>query len=237
MPRYFDEDDEEFEKPSCDKELTLGTGALIAIPLALLLLCGFCFGFGYLVGHRSSAPNATARSSARTAAPDQEPLQASGMIPKPSAAEGAPVPQPAAASDSGQPAGGANGTAPAQGTAPVAAASVPASSQASPAAQPQVRPALGASPPAASQPATAPAVRAALPAAQSFMVQIAAVVNAEDANVLTQALRNRGYAVSARREPVDGMIHVRIGPFNSRDEANRWRDKLLGDGYNAVVQP
>jgi cell division septation protein DedD len=69
------------------------------------------------------------------------------------------------------------------------------------------------------------------------MVQVAAVRNAEDAGVLTNALRRRGYPVNAQREPADGMIHVRVGPFNTRDEANRWRDKLLGDGYNAMVQP
>ena len=69
------------------------------------------------------------------------------------------------------------------------------------------------------------------------MVQIAAVANSDDADVLVTALRRRSYSVSAAREPGDGLIHVKIGPFNSRDEANRWRDKLLGDGYNAVVQP
>jgi cell division septation protein DedD len=69
------------------------------------------------------------------------------------------------------------------------------------------------------------------------MVQIAAVGNAEDADVLATALRKRSYAVTAAREPGDGLIHVRIGPFASRDEASHWRDKLLGDGYNAVVQP
>jgi DedD protein len=69
------------------------------------------------------------------------------------------------------------------------------------------------------------------------MVQIAAVANFEDADVLVTALRKRGYSVAAAREPSDGLIHVKMGPFNSRDEANRWRDKLLGDGYNAVVQP
>ena len=45
------------------------------------------------------------------------------------------------------------------------------------------------------------------------MVQIAAVSNPEDASVLTNALRKRGYTVTARREPADGLIHVRIGPF------------------------
>ena len=69
------------------------------------------------------------------------------------------------------------------------------------------------------------------------MVQIAAITNVEDAEVLVNALRKRGYAVTARREPTDSLIHVRIGPFSSRDEANRWRQKLLNDGYNAIMQP
>jgi cell division septation protein DedD len=30
---------------------------------------------------------------------------------------------------------------------------------------------------------------------------------------------------------------VRIGPFASHDEANRWRAKLQDDGYNAVIEP
>ena len=70
-----------------------------------------------------------------------------------------------------------------------------------------------------------------------YSVQIAAVTNAEDANVLTNALRKRDYPVTERREPADGLIHVRVGPFASHDEANRWRAKLQDDGYNAVIEP
>jgi len=77
-------------------------------------------------------------------------------------------------------------------------------------------------------------VQPALPPAP-LLVQIAAVANPEDALVLVNALKKRGYAVTARREPEDGLIHVRIGPFNGREEANRWRQKLLNDGYNAIV--
>ena len=68
------------------------------------------------------------------------------------------------------------------------------------------------------------------------MVQIAAVASQEDADVLTGALRKRGYAVAARLEPADNLIHVRIGPFNDRGIAEQWRQKLLNDGYNAIVQ-
>ena len=69
------------------------------------------------------------------------------------------------------------------------------------------------------------------------MVQVAAVKNPEDAGVLMNALRRRGYPASQQRETGDGLIHVRVGPFASREEAYHWRDKLLGDGYNAIVQP
>jgi cell division septation protein DedD len=69
------------------------------------------------------------------------------------------------------------------------------------------------------------------------MVQVAAVSHAEDADVLVNALRRRGYAVTAHREPADNLIHVRIGPFNNRNDANLWRQKLLNDGYNAILQP
>jgi cell division septation protein DedD len=69
------------------------------------------------------------------------------------------------------------------------------------------------------------------------MVQIAAVSHAEDAEVLVNALRKRGFAVVARRDAADGLIHVRIGPFANRNDANATRQKLLNDGYNAIVQP
>lgn len=89
-------------------------------------------------------------------------------------------------------------------------------------AQPVVRPALAAS-------ESAPAV--------ALMVQIAAVSHHEDADVLVAALRRRGYAVTLRRDPADSMFHVQVGPFSSRDDAEKWRQKLLNDGYNAIVEP
>ena len=70
-----------------------------------------------------------------------------------------------------------------------------------------------------------------------FWVQIAAVSHVEDAEVLTNALRRRGYTVTPRREPADNLIHVRIGPFVTQAEASNWRMKLLNDGYNAIIQP
>jgi cell division septation protein DedD len=68
------------------------------------------------------------------------------------------------------------------------------------------------------------------------MVQIAAVSNRDDANVLVGALRKLGYNASARTETGDNFLHVQIGPFNSRDEAKAMRARLLSDGYNAILK-
>ncbi len=238
MGGYFDDEEEEPERPQRDTELTLGTGALLAMFFGLVLICGLCFGLGYAVGHHTSSPSSSppARTAAQTPAPDEEPLQGNSSIPKPSADAQAPVPAPAPPAEGAQPSA-PNGSA---GANPAPTQPSPAQAgqnDTPPRAQggtAQVKPAL---PGAANTPqGAAPSVHPAL-SSVSLMVQIAAVSNPEDASVLTNALRKRGYTVTASREPSDGLIHVRIGPFNSRDEANRMCMKLLNDGYNAIIQP
>jgi cell division septation protein DedD len=86
-----------------------------------------------------------------------------------------------------------------------------------------------------------PGVNAAQPPAPApasgLVVQVAVVARQEDADVLVGALRRRGFAAGVRRDAADGQFHVRIGPFSNRNDAYSTRQKLLGDGYNAVVQP
>ncbi|MGA9062322.1 MAG: SPOR domain-containing protein [Terracidiphilus sp.] len=249
MRGYFDDEEAEREERGRDTEVTLGWGTLLGIVVCLVLICGLCFGIGYAVGRRASAPAAAAATPPATQipAPDQEPLQANGSIPKPSADAQAPAP-PAETSDATQPVAAGAGTNPVTTPQGAGVAGQPGSPTSSPAgtpasaapAQPQVRPAFPATAPAPqpAQQAAAPNVHPALPgAAVSFMVQVAAVSHAEDADVLVNALRKRGYTVTERREPADGLIHVRIGPFASREEANRMSAKLLDDGYNAIIQP
>ena len=48
--------------------------------------------------------------------------------------------------------------------------------------------------------------------------------------------RRRGYSVTARRNNADTLIHVQTGPFVNRNDANSVRQKLLNDGYNAIVE-
>ena len=225
MRGAFDDEDEKVERqrPLRDTELTLGTGTLLLLFLGLALVCGAFFGLGYEVGRGVGQP----ATSQLAAAGGQAGLQTNGAKAKPSATAppGIPVPAPMVAT-------------PVNASQPAAsdpAASTPTAAQAGTSASPQqVRPALpGSNIPL---PSSDSGMHAVLPPPVQLMVQIAAVSHQEDADVLSTALRKRGYAVAEKRDPVDGLIHVRMGPFNSRDDANRWRQKLLDDGYNAMIQ-
>jgi len=219
MRGVFDETDLEQNPQRRDTELTLGPGMLLALFFGLMLLCGVCFGLGYSMGRRS------APVSAALAQPAAAPAPTAAAHPKPAASAQSPASaQQAAPQDSN--------TSPApDGQAPGAAAALNAGS-----APPLVKPALSQNNPAPPQPVPDQNLQSANAPAVSLMVQIAAVSHQEDADVLIGALRKRGYAVSVHRQPADGLLHVQVGPFTSREEASRWRLKLLNDGYNAVVQ-
>lgn len=221
MHGAFDDEDFEPVQRRRETELTLGNFTLLIVFFGLVLLCALFFGLGYAMGHHAALqPSATGQESAAGAL---LPSPAASARPKPSATPQANAPAPARAA-----------------VTPPPSATVweahPASGSQNPApGQPQVRPAL---PVQATQPPSTQYRADAAPApAGGFMVQIAAVSNPEDSDVLVTALRRRGYAVSAHREAADGLIHVRIGPFSNRNDANQWRKKLLNDGYNAILQP
>jgi DedD protein len=57
----------------------------------------------------------------------------------------------------------------------------------------------------------------------------------EDADVVAVDLKRRGYAVAIRHEPQDKLLHVQIGPFASKKEADAMRQRLQTDGYNNAI--
>jgi cell division septation protein DedD len=85
---------------------------------------------------------------------------------------------------------------------------------------------------------TEPLIKPAQPeTASTLMIQIAVVSHQEDADILIKALSKRGYTATSRHDPADNKLHVQIGPFSNRNDANAMSQKLLHDGYNAIVQP
>jgi cell division septation protein DedD len=216
MQRAFDDDDFEPAQGRRDTELTLGPWVIAGLLLGLALLCGLFFGLGYRMGH-GAAQTAAANSSPATPAQLAVQTPADAAHSKPSAM---PSGGSAATHDAAAQTPTADGsTLPTQ---EAAAASNTYPTPSTPPAPPVVHPVLPIQPAAAS---TGP------------VVQIAAVSHQEDAEVLVNALRKRGYAVTVSQDSNDSLLHVRIGPFGSRVEADRWKQKLLDDGYNAIVQP
>jgi DedD protein len=230
MRGVFDDQEPEPAQQRGDTELTLGTGMQMAIFFGLVLICALCFGLGYAVGHHGSPPPLAAGLQPAPSA--QTALQTEGSRPKPSATVQNSVASASQNAAINSPSSSPSNT----NQATSSRTSNPPAAAGSSSSQPQVRPAL---PPQSnpSQTAQRTAVQQGSAQVSPQMVQIAAVSHPEDAEVLVNALRKRGYAVVARRDPTDSLIHVRIGPFNTRDEANKWRLKLLNDGYNAIVQP
>lgn len=241
-----------------EQEITLGTRSLLGVFFGLVLVCGIFFGLGYSVGrsggtHLASpdVPGSNATANANLKKPSAE--QSLTPVPEPGADTSSATTAPAAGSPSAAPEGeNAAPTSPAPAAAPVAAepaakaAAVPvAQAVTRPSAAPAAPAPLAIARPAApvqrpadlhQQPSVAPAqsVPAAVPS--TFMVQIAAVRLPQDANVLVGALEKRGYHVVVRNETQDTLLHVQLGPFSSREEANAMRARLLADGYNAVVK-
>jgi DedD protein len=235
MLRSIREEELEPKESQHDTEFTLGPAMLIGLFCGLVLLCGLCFGLGYTSGRRS-APQLLPTTS-QTDAGQTQTAQAGGSLQKPLAKGTIPAASPQAAAVPMTPPPALDGTA--SGNA-LTSYAPPSSTPTSTASQaPLVRPALaapGTTESAGARSAPVP-VQPALGQGAGLMVQVAAVSRADDANVLMGALRRHGYAVTLRRELGDNFIHVQIGPFANRSDANAMSQKLLGDGYNAVVIP
>ena len=217
-----------------DTELTVGPMMLLGIFGGLMLLCGLCFGVGYSLGSRGVHETPTPGQPSAGAA-----TQAAVSLPKPSAVQKNTSRPPAVADLPPAGVNGANSGADSRNTGRSSASGADST-------QPLVKPAL---PAAATVPTPTPAQPApALPASTTnpeqnagtkdvLMVQIAIVSGQEDANILINALGKRGYTATASRDASDNKLHVRIGPFTSRSNANAMCRKLLHDGYNAILQP
>ena len=68
------------------------------------------------------------------------------------------------------------------------------------------------------------------------MVQVAAVSSQDVADIEVSALKKDGYAVVVRHEPQDKLLHVQIGPFADKKDAEAMRQRVIGDGFNAIVK-
>ena len=231
MSHLLDDDDDDLHGRQNHRELTLSTGSVLGIFFGLVLLCALFFAFGYNMGHRSAPPvvaTSDTSDTPSTSANFSAFKPAAGSPAGHSAAANPPASAPVSkAEESEDP----DDSAPVTKTPPHAAATTTATG---PAAAPKLVPAS--EPVPVSHPAPPPSAPAATTGTGSFVVQVAAVSHQEDAGLLVGALQRKGYAVAARSEPQDKLIHIQVGPFSTHKDADAMRQRLLADGYNAIVK-
>jgi cell division septation protein DedD len=221
--RPFDDDDlpgRGYERRSdpnrADREISLGTPTILGVFFVLALAFAAVFGLGYTMGHKSAqtAQAATFVDPATGAASLTKP-NAGSLSNKPVAT---PVSQPANQTPA----------------APVQTATVPLNTPTPSSApvSPADRMIVGdKAPTPAPQPTTNNQQLAT-----SFMVQVAAVSSQDVADILLASLQKKGYSVAVHREPQDKLLHVQIGPFADRKDAEAMRQRVLADGLNAIVK-
>ena len=206
MNRPVYEDEEDLKR---ERELTLSTGVILGIFLALVVLCGAFFGFGYKMGTRAPVPLGAAASSDGT-------QPSTGLFSGFKPAAGSPMAAP--------PASGSQPVVPRSGSGGAPRGGGSAAENAQPEAAPVAHAATPAPPPA--QPA----------ATGNFVVQVAAVSHEEDAQLLVSALRAKGYPVNAITEPGDKLFHIQVGPFTNMKDATATKQRLLADGYQPIIK-
>ena len=216
MNSLFDEDDD--RTSTADREFTLSTGTILGIFFALVLLCGAFFGFGYKMGSHKpapvlqAAPEASSGPSANFSSFKPAAGSPAAPSPDPPATQPAPLPQPV----------------------------TPAAHSDDPAAPAVHRPATTHDNPQAVTTATSSAAASTATAlaspAGSFVVQVAAFTHHEDADLLIQALKMKGYPAFARSEPQDKLEHIQVGPYTNRKDAETARQRLLADGYQPILK-
>lgn len=218
MPTRYDSDSDSDDlrrnSGAEDREISLGTGTVLGIFLALALLCSLFFGLGYSMGRKSV--------SAAVLASAPLPVTSPSGIDKPSP-EG-----PEARTSSRTPRSDLQVTQPMEGSTSGTSTERPARSGSEPRSTQTKFAAPGAAPAAAAQ-------TSGETGAQSF-VQVAAVSRKEDADLLLSALRRRGYVGLVRQAPQDKLLHIQVGPFATKKEAEAMRQRLITDGYNPIIK-
>ncbi len=228
--RYEDDTDlHDLHEPQRDREISLGAATILGIFFVLALVCAVFFGLGYSLGRRSTqsqtTPIPTEPAATLSSSNGSKPSPGSAAITTPSPSKStSDAPTSSETTDDTRIA--QQLPIPSPGTHTVALDSTPTT----PAPKPPATPTLVIKP----APASIPTVALSTPGA--VLVQVAAVSHQEDADSVFSALKRKGYAVAIRREPQDKLLHIQLGPFATKKDAEAMRQRLLSDGYNAIVK-
>lgn len=227
----------------------LSTRHLIMFFLAGVAVCGVFFALGFLVGYNQRPSQAAQVETERLAASSAVPPTVNP--PATSSSASAPSSTPADTSQlavNPQPAGetpldNSQVEAPAPAPSPLTEAAATARSRSE-----SVKSKKGGRPaPEVSETDVdegSPPARAANPASAApttpFVIQLAASSARQDADTLVGALKGRGYSAFTvtpeQAKQGDNLYRVEVGPFSTRDAAEKVRQKLVGEGFRPFIR-
>jgi DedD protein len=190
-----------------EREITLGTGRMLALFFGLVLVCAVFFAIGFSLGKKTAtvgSANLPATSNGTASAPI-----------RPSAAKNTRPVSPA-------------GDLSFYKNVEQKNADTGLTAQDS---QPQ-----SASTPSAEVPKADAGAPPSTAASGSYYVQVAAVNRQEDAEALVAALKKKQYPAFANNSPADKFYHVQVGPYADLKEAEAMRARLISDGYNPILK-
>jgi len=205
---------------------------LVLVFLGGVALCGVFFSLGFLVGYNERSAR-MAPVTERVATPatipptvntplETAPVRSSGAAPSTTS-----VPPPLAPIQASAPA-----------SPPGEQKPVTAPGTASPVTAPHPSPAMAEKKPEPGAAATPPA--GAGEVGVGFTVQIAASRTKQDAEALVKILEGRGYPVflitPEYAHSNDNLYRVQVGPFTSKDDAEKVRTKLTQEGFKPFIR-
>jgi cell division septation protein DedD len=210
----------------------LSTRHLILIFLAGVAVCGVFFSLGFLVGYNERSARTspvTERVSAPATIPPtvNPPLETTAVGPSSAATSTTTLPPPLAPLQaSARPSPQREGK-PVTATGTAQSVTAPPPSLAK--AEMEPGPGTGATPPAG-----------AGEVGVGFTVQIAASRTKRDAEALVKILEGRGYPVflvaPEYTRANDNLYRVQVGPFTSREDAEKVRAKLTQEGFKPFIR-
>jgi len=191
-----------------DTEITLGTGRMLALFFALVVICSGFFAIGFSLGRKSTMIGSGNMPAAQSSGPS------SGV--RPAAGKTTPPQTPSSGDFSFY-------KSVEQKTADTHLA-------------PKDPQAQSGSSGSSGTPANGTDSNAAQSSSNGYYVQVAAVTRQEDADALVEALKRKQYPAFANNSAGDRFVHVQVGPFVDFKDAESMRGKLIADGYNPILK-
>jgi DedD protein len=205
---------------------------LILIFLACVATCAVFFSMGFMVGYNERFSRSTPRTefvnTPTVVPPTVNPPVESVQVTPPGSATGHPPANPAP-DTSLTPPGGARGN----------PAELPAKdlTRTTSALQSPTHNAAPVKPQPSAQPVRTPSPREV---GEGVTLQVAALRTKQDAEALVTVLKGRGYPVflvaPEYAHANDNLFRVQVGPFKTRDDAEKARTKLSHEGFNPFIR-